>query len=72
MGRTRGDERLGIDNSPSEAMIDQGNQRFTLPSLRYTNVVLGIIFVDGLASAILWLTGKTNCDIIIYMYVQYI
>ncbi|KAL5016506.1 hypothetical protein ScPMuIL_006095 [Solemya velum] len=60
MCRGSGDGRLGIDDSSTETVVNQEKQRFTLPSFRYTNIVLGIIFIDGLVSVILWLTGGTS------------
>lgn len=71
MCRGSGDGRLGIDDSSTETVVNQEKQRFTLPSFRYTNIVLGIIFIDGLVSVILWLTGKSYISNIITVYIVY-
>lgn len=44
-------------NDP-EAGQDEFRRRYTLPFLRYVNILLAVVFIDGIVSIVLWLTGK--------------
>ena len=37
--------------------LEGRRHRYTLPTLRYVNIVLAVIFIDGAVSVVLWLTG---------------
>ncbi|ESP02536.1 hypothetical protein LOTGIDRAFT_171935 [Lottia gigantea] len=49
-------ENGDIQDNDSETVIE-GQHYYTLPTLRFINIVKIIIFIDGILSIVLWLTG---------------
>ncbi|XP_062594585.1 uncharacterized protein LOC134260056 [Saccostrea cucullata] len=43
------------ENDEDKALL--GKHRYTLPVLRYTNVFISLVIIDGILSCIMWLTG---------------
>ncbi|WAR03574.1 ABCB1-like protein [Mya arenaria] len=47
-----------LNGEGTMAMPGQGQKTsYTLPAMRYVNIVLTVVFIDGIASVVLWLAG---------------
>ncbi|XP_061197341.1 uncharacterized protein LOC133205527 [Saccostrea echinata] len=44
-----------MEENEDKALL--GNHRYTLPVLRYTNIFISLVIIDGIMSCIMWLTG---------------
>ena len=42
----------------AEFSAEGRRHRYTLPTFRYVNIVLALIFIDGVVSVVLWLVGE--------------
>ena len=49
---------LATNMDDEDLCLEGQRHRYTLPSFRYVNIVLAVIFVDGLVSVVLWLVGE--------------
>ena len=60
------DKANGVVNSGGEEerekdeLIPTGPHRYSLPTLRYTNLFIALVMVDGIVSIALWLTGMSH------------
>ncbi|KAK3084195.1 hypothetical protein FSP39_009850 [Pinctada imbricata] len=57
MDKVNGAVNRSEDQDDGEELIPKGPHRYTLPSLRYTNICIGVVLVDAIVSVVLWLTG---------------
>ena len=48
---------LVSDMDEEDLSLEGRRHRYTLPNFRYVNIVLAVIFIDGVVSVVLWLTG---------------
>ncbi|XP_041349743.1 ABC transporter B family member 25-like [Gigantopelta aegis] len=49
-----------VPSGSSSQSHDVKQTYYTLPSARFTNIVRLVLFIDGVVSAVLWLTGGTS------------
>ena len=54
---SNGSVHLVSGTDEEDLSLEGRRHRYTLPTFRYVNIVLALIFIDGTVSVVLWLTG---------------
>ena len=52
------DPLLGTEEEATPLSQPQRKSFYTLPPCRFVNVAKALLFLDGILTAVLWLTGK--------------